>query len=329
MAATAAYPTIASDATGFAAGTTAGGEVATGGALTGAAGTALSDAATAAGTGILSSSPATGPGAALSTSALSAPVSSGTTNAVSSVGGGGSAAGSAAPISATPQGVAGGDITSYTNAAGQIPGPPAASPLDATATPSATAGAPPGLSNAGTAVGAGTSSNPIASTLSNLGSSALKNPAALVSGAGLLYNILAGDKKPPEAAALSQLAAQDQAQGTQLSSYLTSGTLPSGVQAGLQQAHDAAAATIRSQYAARGQTGSSAEAQDLQNLANTTLANGAQIATGLLNQGIQESEFASQIYGQLMNATIAQDNQLSSSIANFAGALGGYKPITT
>jgi hypothetical protein len=46
----------------------------------------------------------------------------------------------------------------------------------------------------------------------------------------------------------------------------------------------------------------------------------------LLSQGISESQFSSQLYTQLMNTSINQDNQLSSSIANFAGALGGFKP---
>lgn len=139
-------------------------------------------------------------------------------------------------------------------------------------------------------------------------------------------SLLGGDKKPANYGTLEAQAAADASRGSQLQGYLTSGTLPPGIQAGLTQAHGAAEATIRSQYASRGQSGSSAEAQDLQNLASTTMAQGAQIATQLLSQGISESEFSSQLYEQLMNTSINQDNQLSSSIANFAGALGGFKP---
>ena len=146
-------------------------------------------------------------------------------------------------------------------------------------------------------------------------------PMALA-GVGLMESMKAGNKPPEFQSNLATDAAQMQAQGNQLSGYLSSGTLPPGVQAGLDQAHEAAKATIRSQYASRGQSGSSAEAQDLANLAQTTVAQGAQIATNLLAQGISESEFSSQIYAKLMETSIAQDQALSSSIANFAGALG-------
>jgi hypothetical protein len=145
----------------------------------------------------------------------------------------------------------------------------------------------------------------------------------LASGVGLLSSIQQGNKQPANYGTLEAQAAQLGSQGNQLQSYLTSGTLPSGVQAGLDQAHQSAEATIKSQYASRGMSGSSAEAQDLANLSSTVVAQGAQIATGLLQQGVSESEFASSIYEQLMNTSIQQDKDLSASIANFAGALGG------
>jgi hypothetical protein len=135
--------------------------------------------------------------------------------------------------------------------------------------------------------------------------------------------MLEGSKKPAFESQLSAQAAQMQAQGGQLESYLTSGTLPPGVSAGLRSAHDSAAATIRSQYAQRGQTGSSAEAQDLANLAQTTVSQGAQIATNLLQQGVSESEFSAQLYQTLMETSVKQDAALSASIANFAGGLAG------
>ena len=135
---------------------------------------------------------------------------------------------------------------------------------------------------------------------------------------------LKGEQKPANYGTLNQEAAADAAQGAQLQSYLTSGTLPPGIASGLEGAHASAAATIRSQYAARGQSGSSAEAADSANLANTTVSQGATIATNLLNSGISESEFSSQLYQQLMATSIQQDNALSQSIANFSGALGGF-----
>jgi hypothetical protein len=139
------------------------------------------------------------------------------------------------------------------------------------------------------------------------------------------------------------------AQGNQLAGYLTTGTLPPGVSAGLDQAYNSAVATIKSQYAARGQSGSSSEADALSNLAFTKESQGATIATNLLSQGITEQQFASQVYQQLlsqglsaseyssqlytdlMNQQIAQDTALSNSIANFSGALAknGASSTTT
>jgi hypothetical protein len=162
---------------------------------------------------------------------------------------------------------------------------------------------------------------PAASGGFNAGSLLKYAPMALAGG-GMLYDVMKGNKPPEYSPQLSAQAAQMQAQGQQLSSYLASGTLPPGIQAGLDSAHAAAAATIRSQYASRGQSGSSAEATDIANLNQTVVAQGAQIATNLLAQGISESEFSSQIYANLMETSIAQDQQLSNSIATFAGALG-------
>ena len=152
----------------------------------------------------------------------------------------------------------------------------------------------------------------------------LKTAAPLLaSGIGLLSSVKEGNKQPANYGTLESQAGQLQSQGNQLQGYLTSGTLPPGVQAGLNSARASAEATIKSQYASRGMSGSSAEAQDIANLNATVVAQGAQIATGLLQQGVSESEFASNIYSQLMQTSIQQDKDLSASIANFAGALGG------
>ena len=144
----------------------------------------------------------------------------------------------------------------------------------------------------------------------------------LTSGGGLLASMLEGSKKPAFEGQVSAQAAQLASQGAQLEGYLTSGTLPPGISAGLRSAYDSAAATIRSQYA-RGGTGSSAETQDLANLEQRTVSQGAQIATSLLQQGVSESEFSANLYQQLMQSSMQQDEELSKSIANFAGGLAG------
>ena len=249
------------------------------------------------------------------------------------------AGGAAAPAAAA--GASTGDIVGGAGIDAIAPGgfaPPAAGPLQL---PGATLGASAPASLTGTAAattGAGaaapaassaglTGFGPVDSTLSFLG----KNPSMLLGGAGLAKSLMAKNNPVAGQNALELQALQQQVQGTQLQSYLSTGTLPPGVQASLDQAHAASAATIKSQYAARGQSGSSAEAQDLNNLAQNISGQGAQIATQLLQTGIQESNMSSAIYEKLMQAQIQQDSNLSGAIANFAGALAGSgaKALTT
>ena len=144
-----------------------------------------------------------------------------------------------------------------------------------------------------------------------------------LSGLGLGASLLEGSQKPAGYGTLEKQAGQLNAQGQQLAGYLNTGTLPPGVAAGLQSAHDSAMATIKSQYASRGQSGSSAEAQDLANLSATVATQGANIATNLLQQGVSEEEYSSNIYQTLMQTSMQQDADLSKSISGFAGALAG------
>jgi hypothetical protein len=109
-------------------------------------------------------------------------------------------------------------------------------------------------------------------------------------------------------------------QGSELQSYLSSGTLPPGVQQSLTQAAASAKAAIRSQYAASGQSGSSAETADLANVDTTMASQGASIALNLLNSGVSESNLSSQLYSSLMQTALSQDQILSQAIGNLAGA---------
>jgi len=248
----------------------------------------------------------------------------------------GSVVGAAAPASAAAAPSATGEFglgdSSLTGAGGGA-GTSSGLTGDTAASALGTSSAPTGLAAAPGAAAPATTAAPGAEVAGALGPGAkagadvlgmLKSygPLALSAG-GLLSSVLQGDKKPAYQGQVSAEAAQMSAQGQELQSYLTSGTLPPGVSAGLSSAHDSAAATIRSQYASRGQTGSSAEAQDLANLSQTTVSQGAQIATNLLQQGVSESEFSAQLYQSLMDASIKQDAALSASIANFAGGMAG------
>jgi hypothetical protein len=145
----------------------------------------------------------------------------------------------------------------------------------------------------------------------------------LVAAGGLGLEAIRGNQtvagQPQVSAAASQLASQ----GATLQGYLNSGTLPPGVQTGIDSALKAAQASIRSQYASRGMSGSSAEAQDLANAGQVASTQGANIAMSLLNTGISETQLSSQLYTQIMNEALAQDQQLGSAIGNFASALAG------
>ena len=157
-----------------------------------------------------------------------------------------------------------------------------------------------------------------------------KNPSMLLSGAGLLGNLLMGQQQQPKFQnQLSAEAQYMQAQGQQLASYLASGNLPPGVQAQLNSAHEAAIASIRSQHARQGTSGSSMEAQDLQRINEAVVSQGASIATQLLQAGISEQQMAVGIYNNLMNASLAQDQRMSQAISGFTNALayGAARPV--
>lgn len=146
--------------------------------------------------------------------------------------------------------------------------------------------------------------------------------------AGLGLDFLMGQKQPAGEAQISQAAQTAQQQAGQLEGYLATGQLPPGIQSSINAAIANSEATIRSQYASRGMTGSSAEAQDLANAQTSGAGQAAQIAEQLYSQGVQESQISSQLYGEIMNQSVAEDKDLSDAIGNFSSSLaGGNRPI--
>lgn len=173
----------------------------------------------------------------------------------------------------------------------------------------------------GTAAGSGAGSSGILGSPGSL-LNKISSPGTLVAGGGLLYSLLKGNKVPD----LSNLQNQADtlgAQGTQLGSYLQSGTLPPGAQTAINQATAAAKAKVRSQYAAMGMSGSSAETQDLNNIDLQAQTQAFGIADQLLQTGINESGLASGIYENLVAINQKQAQQTGSAIANLAAALSG------
>jgi hypothetical protein len=147
--------------------------------------------------------------------------------------------------------------------------------------------------------------------------SLLKNPAALMMGA----NAIMGNRSLPYQRQLESSANAQAQQGRRLMSYIESGTLPSGLQQGLDTAAEAARTSIRSMYASRGMQGSSAQAQDLAAVGEREAAEAAHIATQLFQLGLNENNEADQLYMQLMGEQLQQDQNLSNAVANFASTM--------
>lgn len=188
-------------------------------------------------------------------------------------------------------------------------------------------------------VGGGTSANaaaPGASFLDKLSPSSLasgavnqiaKNPLGVAGGLGALGVGLLGNKKPAGTNQLGAIASQQGAQGAQLQKYLTSGTLPAGMQASVDAATKAAKQKIVSNYAARGlptdPTKNSSLAAELAGVDQNAIITTAQLGQQLLNTGLSETQLSADVYNKLVGIDQTQQAQISQAIANFARAVGG------
>jgi hypothetical protein len=156
----------------------------------------------------------------------------------------------------------------------------------------------------------------------------LSNPGIDLAGISLLSSAAKGNQKPPGFDTLQAEANQLKSQAGLLENYQTSGTLPPGQQHTLDAAKASAAASIRSQYASHGMTGSSAEQQDIEAAGERIQAQGQQMAAQLFSEGVSEESAANSIFTQLMNVQMTQDQEFSSSVSNLAQALAlSSRPI--
>ncbi len=140
-------------------------------------------------------------------------------------------------------------------------------------------------------------------------------PAAALGGAALL-----GNQPAKGTNQLTSEANQLGASGQELQTYLTTGTLPPGVQASINSAAEQAKAAVRANYAKMGMSGSSAESTDLANVDNQAVTQGTQIALQLMQQGVQDTQISAQLYGELMNNAMSTDKSLVSALGALAGA---------
>ena len=182
------------------------------------------------------------------------------------------------------------------------------------------------------------------SLLTGATNSLTKNPLGIATAAGGLgLSFLEGNKESANEKVLTQeapaLAAEGQsltAAGQQLTTYLSSGTLPPGLQSQVTTAVAAEKARIISNHAANGEntnpTQNSALAQELSqadingiNLAGQLEQQLFTSGTQLLNTGLQESGLSTQLYETLAKMDQVNNTQLMQAIASMAAALGGGK----
>lgn len=211
-------------------------------------------------------------------------------------------------------------------------------------------GAASGAADAGAAAAAGGSPSGAGGTLSSL----ISKPNFLLPAAALGFEALNQPSMPsPQnlTSQLSALAGPQQAAGTSLintgegvigqgqglvqplATGAGPGSLPSGAESEINQAVASAKASIRSQYAGMGLSGSTMEAQALaeidqnaitqrfqvaQQMAQTGL-NEIQTGQGVVGGGVQATGGAASIYNNLLNQSLQQDQALQSAVSNFAG----------
>ena len=112
-------------------------------------------------------------------------------------------------------------------------------------------------------------------------------------------------------------------QGNQALKALQTGQLPAGAQAQVDQATDAAKATIRSNFARMGASGSSSEAEALAGIDQAAAATKFQDLNTVTQTGLQEVGAANNLYTTIMNTEIASDKETQDAIARLSAALAG------
>jgi hypothetical protein len=124
--------------------------------------------------------------------------------------------------------------------------------------------------------------------------------------------------------ALNALATQTGQTGTQLQSYLTSGTLPPGLMQQVNQATAAAIQNIKAKYAANGMgPNSTPEQQDISKIQQNVPATIATIGQQLLTAGTADLQITSGVLQNLLTQNTSLNNQTNAAIANLARALSG------
>ena len=226
-----------------------------------------------------------------------------------------------------------------------------------------TAGAPTTTGGGTAALTAGPATSPLSGLAGSVGSTLSNNAGWLVPAAALGFEALNQPSVPspqgltgnltgiatPETTAGTSLLNTGQSIITQgqglvqpLASGAGPGSLPSGAEAELSQATQSAIATIRSQYASMGLSGSTMEQQAINEVQSNALTQRYNIATqmaqtglneintgeGVTGQGTGALNSASSIYSNLLNQSLQSDAALQSAVSGFAGQVAASQNPT-
>lgn len=224
-----------------------------------------------------------------------------------------------------------------------IPVQPAAAPQSLDQLAYGNAGPPVSLAPLGTIANPGKMPNSGASSAPSLGSTSgnggsdtggflsslgVKNPLQTAIAAGGLAAGLFGNSKTPSGYDdLKAAAANLNSTGSVLQQYLTTGTLPPGMQTSVDQATQAAKARVVQNYANRGlstdPTKNSSLQQELAQIDQQAVITAATIGDSLMKTGLSASGMANQIYQALVKIDTDKSQRVGSAISNFASSLGG------
>jgi hypothetical protein len=151
------------------------------------------------------------------------------------------------------------------------------------------------------------------------------NPGALLSGGLLASQLFRGNEQYPAEKSLQTLATNTGTQGAALSGYINSGTLPPGAKQAVDQATNAAKATLRSRFAETGLSGSTMEAQALGEVDSRAAGQTFQMADQLLAQGADFTKISGTLYDELLKTQAGTDQEFQKALMTFAGGLGGLR----
>ena len=148
-------------------------------------------------------------------------------------------------------------------------------------------------------------------------------PGTALAGLGLGYAGIRGNQPPPEENSLRTEASLLGQEGSTLLKAAEGGPLPPNAQAQLNQGEHAATAAVRSNYSKLGLSGSTMEAQAMQNVAQQTAAQGFEMAQGMFKDGIAMSGLSAEILKAVMARNSEGDQAFGKAIGNFAAAFAG------